>query len=110
LNSYYFRGYSGSSVGKKIKGSYQLFDGTKIKAISAKEGKTIVINYASEVQEGELTISVLDRSNNLVVNLETNTTGTKEINSDINQKYLLVIKGTKTKGSFNVNWQIKNLE
>jgi hypothetical protein len=106
MNSYYFKGYSGSNVGRKIKGSYQFFNGTKIKVINAKEGKTIVINFASEVKEGELTMSILDSSNNPVVNLETNTTGTKEINSDKNQKYRLVIIGTRTKGSFNVNWEI----
>ena len=106
MNSYYFRGYSGSSVGRKIKGSYQFFNGTKIKLISAKEGKTIVINFASEVQEGELTMNILDSSNDLVAELQTNTTGIKEINSDKNQKYRLVIRGTQTKGSFNVNWEI----
>ena len=106
MNSYYFRGYRGSNVGRKIKGTYQFFDGTKIKLISAKEGKTITINFASEVKEGELTMSILDSSNNIVVNLEINTTGTKEINSDKNQKYRLVIRGTQTKGSFNVNWEI----
>jgi hypothetical protein len=106
VNSYYFRGYSGSNVGRKIKGTYQFFDGTKIKLISAKEGKTIAINFASEVQEGELTMSILDSSNNLVAELATNTTGTKEINNDKNQKYRLVIRGTQTKGSFNVNWEI----
>jgi archaellum biogenesis ATPase FlaH len=106
MNKYYFRGYSGSNVGKKIKGSYQFFDGTKIKVINAKEGKTIVINFASEVQEGELTMNILDSSNDLVAELQTNTTGIKEINSDKNQKYRLVIRGTQTKGSFNVNWEI----
>jgi archaellum biogenesis ATPase FlaH len=106
MNSYYFRGYRGSNVGRKIKGTYQFFDGTKIKLISAKEGKTITINFASDVKEGELTMSILDSSNNIVVNLEINTTGTKEINSDKNQKYRLVIRGTQTKGSFNVNWEI----
>ena len=106
MNSYYFRGYRGSNVGRKIKGSYQFFNGTKIKVINAKEGKTIVINFASEVKEGELTMSILDSSNNIVVNLEINTTGTKEINSDKYQKYRLVIRGTQTKGSFNVNWEM----
>ena len=106
MNRYYFRGYSGSSMGRKVKGSYQLFDGTKIKFISAKEGKTIVINFASEVKEGELTMSILDSSNDLVSELETNTTETRKINSDKNQKYRLVIRGTQTKGSFNVNWEI----
>ena len=106
MDRYYFKGYNGSNVGRKIKGTYQFFDGTKIKLISAKEGKTITINFASEVKEGELTMSILDSSNNIVVNLEINTTGTKEINSDKNQKYRLVIRGTQTKGSFNVNWEI----
>jgi hypothetical protein len=43
VNSYYFRGYSRSNVGRKIKGSYQFFNGTKIKVIGAKKGKTISI-------------------------------------------------------------------
>ena len=43
MNKYYFRGYSGSNVGREIKGSYQFFDGTKIKVISAKEEKTIIV-------------------------------------------------------------------
>ena len=90
----------------KITGYYQFFNGTKIKTISAKGAKTSVIIFTSEVQEGVLTISILDSNNDLVANLETNTTGIKEINSDKNQKYRLVIKGTQTKGSFNVNWKI----
>jgi hypothetical protein len=81
---YYYKEYRGSSVGKKIDGYYQFFDGTKIKTIRAKEGKTIIINFTSAVQEGELIISILDSSNDLVANLETNTTGIKEINSDKN--------------------------
>jgi hypothetical protein len=32
-------------------------------------------------------MSILDSSNNLIAELETNTTGTREINSDKNQKY-----------------------
>lgn len=104
MNRYYFRGYIGSNVGKKIKGSYQFFDGIKIKRIIAKEGKTIVVNFSSDVQKGGLTMSIFDSTNNMVADLPTNTTGTREINSDKNQKYLLIIKGTQTKGSFNVNW------
>ena len=49
---------------------------------------------------------ILDSSNDLVAELETNISGTREINSDKNQKYRLVIRGTQTKGNFNVNWEI----
>ena len=65
-----------------------------------------VINFASEAKEGELVMSILDSSNDLVAELETNISGTREINSDKNQKYRLVIRGTQTKGNFNVNWEI----
>jgi hypothetical protein len=64
------------------------------------------INFASEAKEGELVMSILDSSNDLVAELETNISGTREINSDKNQKYRLVIRGTQTKGNFNVNWEI----
>jgi len=65
-----------------------------------------VSNFASEAKEGELVMSILDSSNDLVAELETNISGTREINSDKNQKYRLVIRGTQTKGNFNVNWEI----
>jgi hypothetical protein len=100
-------GYSGSSGAKHIKGSYKYFSGTKIKGISAKQGETIIFSFSSEAKKGELTLQVIDSLNNPVAQFETNTSGTREINSDRKQKYRLVIKGTSTEGSFSISWEIR---
>ena len=69
-------------------------------------GDTIVVDYSSEVKNGELSMTILDSSGNLVANLETNTSGTKNLNPNTDENYKLVIQGTKTEGSFDVSWEI----
>ena len=97
-------GYSGSAGGKHIKGSYRYFSGTKTMSIRARQGDTITVNFSSEVRRGELSLSIVDSSNNLVAALETNTSGVKKINADKKEKYRLVIKGTGTEGNFDLSW------
>jgi hypothetical protein len=99
-------GYTGSNVGNQINGTYQLFNGTKTKNISAKEGNTIVIHFTSKVKKGALSIKVMDSTNNIVADLATNITTTREIIAEKNQNYQLVIKGVNTEGSFEINWDI----
>jgi hypothetical protein len=99
--------YSGSNVGNKIDGSYKLFTGTKTKTINAEKGKTIVINYSSEVKKGELTLKIYDSDENVALELETNKTGIKELIPEKDGKYKLIITGSKTEGNFNVKWDIK---
>ena len=99
-------GYVGSNIGNGINGSYKYFNGTKTKIIEAHAGDTIVVDYSSEVKNGELSMTILDSSGNLVANLETNTSGTKTLNPNTDENYKLVIQGTKTEGSFDVSWEI----
>jgi thymidine phosphorylase len=100
-------GYIGSNSGNKITASYYLFSGTKTATIDVVAGKTLVVNYKSQVKQGELTIKLFDSEKKLVAELETNTTGTKTIKTAFSEKYELNITGTNTEGSFTVDWEVK---
>ena len=99
--------YSGSNVGNKINGSYKLYTGTKAKTIEVEKGKTIVIDYSSEVKKGELTIKILAPDENVALELEPNKSGTKELKAEEAGKYKLIITGSKTEGNFNIKWEVK---
>jgi hypothetical protein len=98
-------GYSGSNTGSQIRGSYHLFNGTKSKTIQVTAGKTTVIIYASVVEEGKLEIELKNTVTMVTTTLPSNTTGIKTITAVNNEKYQLVITGTQTKGSFDINWK-----
>ncbi len=99
------RGYVGTNVGNHISATYQLFNGTKTKSIRVDAGKTMVIDYSSEVKKGNLEIKLLDVKKELFAGLETNITGTKTITAVDSEKYELVITGADTEGSFDVSWE-----
>lgn len=97
----------GSNVGNKINYTYKLFSGTRTKSIDVEKGKTIVIDYTSEVKKGELTLEIFDPNENVALELEANKTGTEELIAEMDGKYKLIITGRKTDGSFNVKWDVK---
>ena len=98
-------GYAGSNIGNKINASYQLFTGTETKTIPGEVGKSIVIEYSSVVEKGELKMLIYDPDMNFVADLEANTTGTREIVFERDGNYKLEITGENTKGSFDVRWE-----
>lgn len=96
--------YMWSNFGDQIKASYHHFHGTETKNITLEEGEILYLEYSSKVQEGSLTITLLDPDGKEVAQLETNTTGTMQVEAASTGSYRLVIKGNKTKGSFDVTW------
>ena len=99
-------GYAGNNIGNHINGSYQLFSGTKTKNIGAKAGDTIEFQYSSKVEDGNLTMKILDANGTVQEILTANTTGTADLQAPDDETYQLVIKGSHTKGNFNVSWDI----
>lgn len=99
--------YSGSNIGNKINGSYKLFTGTRSKTINIEKGKTILIDYSSEVNKGELTMKIFDSDEKVALELDTNTSGSKELKSKNGGKYELIITGSKSDGNFSIKWDEK---
>jgi hypothetical protein len=100
-------GYIGSKTSNRITASYYLFSGTKTATIDVVAGKNLLVNYASQVKQGELTIKLFDSEKKLIAEMETNTTGTKTIKTPVSEKYELNITGSNTEGGFTVDWEIK---
>jgi hypothetical protein len=97
----------GSNFGNKISSSHIYFTGTQTKSINAEKGKTIVLDYSSEVKKGTLSLKIFDPDKKEVLELETNEAGTKELKVEKDGKYKLIIKGSKTDGNYKVKWVVK---
>ncbi len=97
----------GSSAGNQMHYTYKLFTGTKTKKISVEKGKTIVIDYSSEVKKGELTLKVFDPDKNVVLELEKNKSENKELKVEKDGEYKFVITGKKADGNISVKWDVK---
>ena len=100
-------GSIGINTPTHIRFSYKYFCGSKTRGIRACEGKTITINYSSEVVQGELNIQILDHQKESLIKLESGVSGTKEITATKNSIYQLVISGIKTEGGFDIKWSVK---
>ncbi len=98
-------GYVGTNVGNRIVAAYTLFNDTETATIDVDAGKTLIVNYTSDVKQGKLTIKIFNSADELVAELPSNTTGTKSIYTASHEKYKLEVAGDGTEGSFNVSWE-----
>ena len=101
-------GSVGTSSDHHVKYSYMYFNDIVVRYISAQAENTIIINYASKVLQGNLILKVLNPDNSIIAELETNTQSVAEIKAVHAGVYQLVIEGIKTKGSYDVSWEIKS--
>jgi hypothetical protein len=100
-------GFAGGNEANRIYGRYMYFNDTDTRTISAKTGQIITFTYVSAVTSGELAIKVWDGNKSLAAELETNTSGTKDVAAVQIDNYTLEITGKETKGSYDVRWEIK---
>ncbi len=96
--------YVGSDFGSKVKASYRLFTGTDEKTVKLKSGDTLVVDYRSKVEKGELTIKLYDPDGQLVRELGTGESGSEEIEVDKDGKYKFEITGKDAKGSYEIKY------
>lgn len=97
----------GSNIGSNLHASYKLFTGNEVKKIKAKSGETIIIDYQSKVEKGDLSIKLYDPDDTLIKEFATNEAGVEEIKADKDGKYKIKIVGEKTTGNFKVDYKIE---
>ena len=85
---------------------YQLFSGVKRGSFDAKAGEMIVLEYAVEVQEGTLALSLNDPDGEALWSATFEERRTDEVRVEATQdgRYGVVIEGESTRGSFEVAW------
>ena len=99
--------FVGGNEANRIYGTYMLFDGTDTRNISVEAGRTLTFRYSSTIQEGELTIKLLDSEGKESMKMETGVSGVNAIVVGQTATYKLEITGKDTKGGYDVKWEIK---
>lgn len=97
-------GYAGINVGNQLSATYEIFNGPQSSTIDVESGKTLVINYNSTVESGELTIKLYDTDHALIYDFPTGIAGTKLVTTTRHEYFLLEVVGSDAKGSFSLNW------
>jgi hypothetical protein len=98
---------SNSNSSNHTSASYRYFDGSKTRDISVNAGQTITINYTTVVQDGKLSVQLLDPDNVTIAEMPVGLSKTVEIQTIKSGTYKLVITAVKSKGSYDLNWSIK---
>jgi len=100
-------GWVGTNIGNTFRASYQRFDGREIERIRLGAGESFALSYEVEVDEGSLTLQILDPGGDLVweeTYLE-DTDSTFEFTPKNSGRYAIRIEGDQTQGSFELNWE-----
>lgn len=87
---------------------YGYLNGTKHKNIKLSSGDELTITYSSKVEKGSLEIFLLDPEKQSVKNILDDNSGKFKYMVKKSGKYSLKVVGNKTKGQFNLSWDIKN--
>jgi hypothetical protein len=95
------------STGNKWNESYSYLNGTKSNKIKLKKDQTLNIEYSSSVKEGSLKILLQDADGNNIANLLDDPSGLFKYKAEKDGRYIIKIVGDKTKGEFNIKWEIK---
>jgi hypothetical protein len=94
----------GSNSSSRMKASFLYFDGAKQKEINLKAGEEVTINLLSKITEGKLVIEIVDDDGNVVKQYENTIDQKEKIKSSQAEKYRILVKGEKAKGSYEITW------
>jgi len=87
---------------------YVSFSGVERKGFRAEAGEMIEVDYDVEVEEGALTISLLDPQENRVFHrtFRERAADVESMSAPRSGRYKLRIEGEATKGSYDVSWDV----
>ena len=100
-------GWVGTNIANTFQASYQRFDGREMERIRLNAGESFALSYEVEVDEGSLTLQILEPGGDLVWE-ETflhDTDSTYDFTAKNSGRYTIGIEGDQTQGSFELNWE-----
>lgn len=98
-----FNGSYSKSI-KEMSGSSTSWTGDKNTEYEFEKGETVSFDYSSELKGGELTIQLLNPSNEVIQEFEANEEGRIDKVIDESGTYQIFIKGKDFNGSFLIEW------
>ena len=89
--------------------SYTTFSGAQRRQVDVAAGQTLTLSFAVTVNEGMLTLRILDPDNNIEWQRAFNgdDAGLVEVHVDSGGAYKIAVIGQQTGGSFDLNWQVQ---
>lgn len=95
--------HSGSNY---MSAEYTRFSGNLVKKVKFKEGNVVTFHYESMVNEGNLSIVLLNSDGKTITEFEPSKND-EAIEISKSDKYTVKVIGEDTKGSFNINWEVE---
>lgn len=101
-------GFRGSDTRRQKTARYVRFSGVERKSLRLEEGQTVRFEYDVEVDEGTLTLSLIDPDGETAWERTFEEAGADEVEISASQsgRYRLRIRGEATRGSYDVSWRI----
>ncbi len=99
-----------TNYGNQFNASYQLFDGKQLDFIKIEAGETLTLDFDVVVNEGALTLQLVDQDQNIVW-AETFTASAKgdaAYTAEVGGRYTLAAVGDDTSGGFEIIWEISD--
>lgn len=90
--------------------SYTLFSGSEARAIGARAGETLIVDYDVTVDKGALTISVEGPDHRMLwmVSLDRVADGAVQLPVKQPGRHIIVIRGAETGGTLDLAWEIES--
>lgn len=98
--------WTSKSGDNQLFASYNLFTGIESVKVGLQEDETIILNYSSKVEKGNLKIQVQSFDGEVIQTFDTNHKGTFSITLNKKNDVMFVVEGEGTKGSFSLQWDI----
>jgi hypothetical protein len=102
-------GWVGLNLPDRFEARYAMFSGAEIRPVWADAGQTLALKFEVEVNKGVLAIKVEDPDDEILwdVSLREDAEGGVELPVDQEGRYVIVVRGDGTAGSFELCWEVE---
>lgn len=99
-------GWVATNMGDTFEASYRRFDGREVENYQLEAGESFSLSYDIEVDEGSLTLELVDPQDELVweETFSEDDEDVFEVTPETSGRYRLRVIGDDTQGSFELNW------
>jgi hypothetical protein len=99
-------GFAGVNAPGHLAARYQYLDDTIDRQITVDAGEMIVLEYELHTTEGQLVLEIFSPNGERLMHMEGNDAGRAEIDAPFAGTYRLEINGDKTRGAYELHWDV----
>lgn len=108
----YRRGWVEVMYTDRMRATYDLLDGQHGTTVTLAAEEVMTLEYDLEVTKGSLSLQVVAPDKDMIWegNFHNSSTGSISVSAPIEGRYRLLIIGDETSGSFDLHWEINDLD